>query len=141
MQINELNSTVRTLIQQLVDQGYKKKPICDVTLGSSFNPQFSNFLNGENLGLQPLTRLIEGLGFELHIVPIKKDNNESQVENDLQKKYDEFIQLSNQELIEYLENRPVVSRGASKNPDGGVAGALNDMVNIIVADIENNSSE
>lgn len=112
MNSENFNSLLRNLFTELINQGYKKFPITEVTLGKTFGPQFSKFLEDSDLGLTPLERMIRGLGFELHLIPVKSNDNEFHKQMD--KKYQEFIDTSKSDLIDYLDNRPTKSGGGNK---------------------------
>ena len=107
MDSQELNTILRDLFKQLIDQGYKKLPMVEVTLGKTFSPQFGKFVEESDLGLIPLERMIKGLGFELHLVPVKSEDKEFHKEMD--QKYQEFINTAKNDLVDYLDNRPIKS--------------------------------
>jgi len=105
MDSHELNMILRDLFKQLIDQGYKKLPMVEVTLGKTFSPQFGKFIDQTDLGLIPLERMIKGLGFELHLVPVKSEDKE--FHSKMNEKYQEFINTSKNDLVDYLDNRPL----------------------------------
>jgi len=105
MDSHELNMILRDLFKQLIDQGYKKLPMVEVTLGKTFSPQFGKFIDQTDLGLIPLERMIKGLGFELHLVPVKSEDKE--FHSKMNKKYQEFVNTSKNDLVDYLDNRPL----------------------------------
>jgi len=105
MDSHELNMILRDLFKQLIDQGYKKLPMVEVTLGKTFSPQFGKFIDQTDLGLIPLERMIKGLGFELHLVPVKSEDKE--FHSKMNEKYQEFVNTSKNDLVDYLDNRPL----------------------------------
>lgn len=128
MKVENLNSVLRDVINQLVADGYRKKPICDGTLGSQSNPQFDGFIKGKDLGIKPLSRLLDGLGYEILTIPVRKDDKvkfqwvtEQMVT---------FAQDSKSQLIQYLENRPNSDR--QRNSEGTMTSALQDGVSQIL---------
>lgn len=107
MNAHELNTVLRGLFKGLIDQGYKKLPMVEVTLGKTFSPQFSKFIEETNLGLIPLERMVNGLGYDLHLVPVKSDNQEFHKE--LNEQYQKFLDMARNDLVDYLDNRPTSS--------------------------------
>jgi hypothetical protein len=130
MVIDDVNTLIRNMFNSLINNGFKRLPMAEVTLGKSFSPQFNKFLSDADLGLVPLTRMVNGLGYELHVVPIKSDNEE--FKKVLDKQYESFLETSKNDLIDHIENRPtptrVTSTGkASKVFDNVVDELLNDL--------------
>ncbi len=128
MKINELNETLRSMFNALIERGFKKFPMADVTLGRAFSPQFNKFLVESDLGLNPLERMVNGLGYELHLIPIKPGDNE--FKKSMDDKYNEFIENSKNDLIDHIENRP------SKQTTGKVTQAFEEVLDDIFADLE-----
>lgn len=128
MKIENLNEVLRDVINQLVADGYRKKPICDGTLGSQSNPQFDGFLKGKDLGIKPLTRLLDGLGYEILTIPVRKDNK--QIYQWVEQQIVTFAQDSKSQLIQYLESRPNSER--QKSAEGTMTSALQDGVSQIL---------
>ena len=104
MKLSQLNGLVRSMVHALLNDGFKKKPICDCTLGNQSAPQFDRFLSGIELGVKPFERFFDGLGYDILIVPVKKDNADSAIRwaNEMT---DTFLEDSRQQLLDYLENR------------------------------------
>jgi len=102
MQIDELNDYIRGMFIKLIENGFTKTAISEITLGRSFTPQFTKFIEQTDLGLKPLTRMIEGLGYDIHIVPIKSEDVDCI--KYVEQKMIEFYQNSNSELLDYLDN-------------------------------------
>ncbi|HQF37032.1 MAG TPA: hypothetical protein PLL26_05340 [Candidatus Dojkabacteria bacterium] len=78
MKIEQLNSFFRTIFKQLIDDGYKKRHICALTLGAQSEPQFENFLNGKDFGVKPLARIADAFQYELQVVVVPKNDKEAQ---------------------------------------------------------------
>lgn len=116
MKLAELNSLIRNEIKELVEeQGFRKKPICDVTLGRQAQPQFEQFIRGTDLGMKPLERFIEGFGYELIVVPIKKGNG---TEEDIFQEYcTKFLVSMNDDLQSYLKNKQTSNKGPRNSAD------------------------
>jgi len=109
MLINEVNTVLRLMFNELIESGFKKFPMAEVTLGKSFSPQFNKFLEDVDLGLNPLTRMVNGLGFDLHLVPVKSDNSE--FKKLMEDQFTSFLATSKNDLIDHIENRPEVKKG------------------------------
>ncbi len=128
MKINELNEILRTMFNTLIERGFKKFSMADVTLGRAFSPQFNKFLVEADLGLNPLERMINGLGYELHLIPIKSDDNDFiEIINE---KYNEFIENSKNDLIDHIENRPI------KQVNNKTSKIFDEALDDILADLE-----
>ena len=118
MVIEELNEVTRQMYAELIDRGFKKFPMAEVTLGKSFSPQFNKFIEGDDLGLNPLTRMFNGLGGKLHIVPAKE--GDSEFEKIIEKQYRSFLETSKNDLIDHIENRPDPKRNNINNTNNKV---------------------
>jgi len=102
MKFSEYNDSIRNILIQLINDGYNKHQICKSTLGAQRGPQFESFLTEKNLGIKPLSRLIDSLDYELHLVPIPKGNNEKlQIVSDLSNNFEDDFKFN---LIEVLED-------------------------------------
>ncbi len=102
MKFEEYNSSIRELIKELVSDGYNKFQICNATLGSQRGPQFQGFIEGKNLGVKPLSRMISSLKCDLHLVAIPSgDVEKEQVISELNSDFEDNLKFN---LIEYLES-------------------------------------
>ncbi len=106
MKHDEINEVLRNIFNQLINDGYRKKHICDITNGSQKLPQFDQLINGGDLGLKPLERIFNSMGYELMITPIPKDNEEKK--HILKEYVEEFIDASKFSLVECLESAEVI---------------------------------
>lgn len=103
MIVSEMNSTLREMFFEFLNKGYKKNHMCEVTLGLGSNPQFDQFLKGHDLGSIPLTRMFEGLGFELHLIPVKKTDREKL--ETVSALSDNFLNESKDKLEKFLSSK------------------------------------
>jgi hypothetical protein len=117
----------KNVFNDLINRGFKKFPMSEVTLGKAFAPQFNKFLTEVDLSLNPLERMINGLGFELHLVPIKSNDNETK--RLLDNIYSNFVEISKNDLIDHIENRPTNIRVNGNN------GKISKMFNEALEDI------
>jgi len=127
MNSENFNNLLRQLFNDLIEQGYRKFPMTEVTLGKTFSPQFSKFLEEADLGLTPLERMTKGLGFELHLIPVKSSDTEFHQQMD--KKYQEFFETSKSDLIDFLDNRQTQSGGRSPKTENALNDELEDLFN------------
>lgn len=109
-----LNSVIREMCNEIVESGYKKNAICSVTMGNAYGAQFSKFLEGTDLGISPLNRFAEGLKYELLIVPVKPEDEETKEQ--VKEICDKFVKDSKEKIINALENRTIIPR-RTKNPE------------------------
>ncbi len=102
MKFEDYNNSLRELIKELISDGYSKAQICNATLGSQRGPQFQGFIDDKNLGIKPLTRMINGLNYDLHLVAIpNNDVEKEQVLSELNGDFEDNLKFN---LIEYLES-------------------------------------
>ena len=125
MEIEQLNSVMRDMFTNLINNGYNKTSIAEVTLGKTFVPQFCKYVNNTNLGLIPLERMIKNLGFELHLVPIKSNDNEFNTLLDTQLL--NFLTICKNDLIDYLDNRPIRQNTDSKTFEDEIDNMINEL--------------
>ena len=108
MRISDLNKILRQIFKELIDKGYRKLPMAEVTLGRSFTPQFTKFVEETDLGYIPIERMVEGLGFNLMLIPVK--DSDTEFNQKIQEKYQEFIKICKNDLIDHLDNRTIKVR-------------------------------
>lgn len=90
MTSDELNIALRRILTELVDDGFKRVDISNVTFGLNKRDQFEKFVFSErNMGLKPMNPIFNDVGFELHLVPVPKNDNK-------------FISKINSETEDYL---------------------------------------
>lgn len=102
MNHEEYNNCLREIFTELIGDGYKQSEICEATLGSQRIPQFKGLLDGKNLGLKPHHRIMNSLGYTMHLVPIPNDNQEKM--NIISDMSQEFVENFKFLLIDYLED-------------------------------------
>ncbi len=106
MKIEEVNEVFRMIFQQLINDGYKKRHICALTLGVQSEPQFEGFLQGKNFGIKPLQRIIDAFGYELQVLMVNKNDTETKkLINDVNK---EFLETCKNNLIKSLDNEEII---------------------------------
>ncbi len=137
MKIDELNSVLRNIFKELFDEGYKRLPIAEVTLGKSFSPQFGKFMEDTDLGYVPISRMINGLGFELCVIPIKSDDDKAI--KFIQEQYKQFIKTTKNDLIDYLDNRTTSSPIRKRKSTSELEKIFDEVINDYINDIEKES--
>jgi len=75
MQVADLNKVLREMFLDLMKNGAVKRQLAMFTLGANNVVQFDKFLNGQDLGIKPLSRMIEAFGYKLHLVPLPENEN------------------------------------------------------------------
>jgi len=98
----EINSELRDMFNDLINDGFLKFHLCKIVLGSQRNAQFENLLQGKLLGIRPLNQIFKNLGYSLNLVPIPLNNNKKkEIINDL---YNDLFYDIRIKLIEILES-------------------------------------
>lgn len=77
MKLDRFNCDFRELLKSLISDGFTKKDISSLTFGVYRQDQLIEFLNGRDISGKPLSRVLDDLGFELHVVPIPKKDIET----------------------------------------------------------------
>ena len=108
MKIGDLNNILRQIFKELIDKGYPKLPMAEVTLGRSFSPQFTKFIEETDLGYIPIERMVQGLGFNLMVIPVK--DSDAEFNQKIQEKYQDFIKVCKNDLLDHLDNRTIKVR-------------------------------
>lgn len=126
-----MNNTLRTMIKNILEKGYRRLPICEVTLGKAFSVQFNKFVDGTDLGYNPMSRFVNGLGYELYVVPVKSSDEETI--QAINKAYSSFISSSKSDIIDYLDSR---QKGKPGRKPTGIAEEFNDVLSNLIDDIE-----
>jgi len=113
MVIEEFNEELRQIFVRLGELGFKRFPMAEVTLGKSFSPQFNKYVDGDDLGMNPLIRMVNGLGGKLHITPVKE--GDTKFEKFLDDQCHSFLDTAKNDLIDHIENRPDPKRNNKIN--------------------------
>ena len=78
MTAKEINNKLRTLIENKIISGFLKTDLCGVLLGSSRYSHFDKFLSNKvDFGLKPLQRIAQTFGYEMQIVFVPSEDEES----------------------------------------------------------------
>jgi len=113
MQIEQVNSTLREIFNDLINDGHKKSHICSVTLGSSNVPQFDSFIKGNDFGIKPIQRIIENRKFDFKILIVPK--NEKEISNFVDKVNNESFEVIKMEMLKILENENSIRNATIPN--------------------------
>lgn len=120
----EFNRIFREMCNDLIVDGCKKSKICKVTLGRNNQPMFEGFINkNKNFGIAVLQRIVENYGYDLMILPIKKD---------LIDEYQEFLDQTKQQFTDDLKEQ---IRESVENIQIHNTGRPNEQINNVVNSI------
>ena len=122
MKVENINGALRELFQELVNDGFKKRHVCGLTLGAQNEPQFDGFLKGNDFGLKPLQRLIQNMGYKFNVVIIPEEDTE----------VTKFVQETNQEFLSNCKGLLVEKLG-----DEGAVKAASIAKTGLIADVSN----
>jgi len=103
MKSDILNQKIRDVIENLISDGFLKYDIASVTFGSNRMDQLAKFLEGRDIGIKPLQTIFDAIGYEIHIVPVLKNNI---VESEkMSETANEAVESLSWILFDYLENK------------------------------------
>jgi len=107
MKIENFNTSLRELFQELVNDGFKRRHICSLTLGVQAEPQLESFLKGNDFGFKPLQRLVQNIGYDFNII-ITPKNIDPEVNKFINTTNQEFFEDCKQLLVEKLNDENVI---------------------------------
>ncbi len=105
MEAESFNNNLREIFTSLINDGYKKRKVCMLTLGEQNEPQFENFLKGTDFGIKPLQRLMKNLDYKLQVIITPSDDVE--VSKFVEENNRECFESCKQYLVNNLENGTV----------------------------------
>ncbi len=126
----EYSEVLRNLFKELLDDGYNKKQIATVVLGPQRGNQFNKFMKGGFLGLVPLTKILDSIEYNLHLVAIPKTQTEETEK--ITKLTEDFIEDLRFNLVEYLEMNKSKSNDTPKQYSGQVSIDISDVADDIL---------
>ena len=125
MKVEDINSELREMFQDIINDGAKKRHICGLTLGASNEPQFEGFLKGNDFGIKPLQRLINNVGYNFNIIIVPDENNE-EVNKFIYETNQEFLSTCKEYLVEKLGDENAI-KSASIPKTGLIADISNEL--------------
>lgn len=125
MKVEDINSELREMFQDIINDGAKKRHICGLTLGASNEPQFEGFLKGNDFGIKPLQRLINNVGYNFNIIIVPDENNE-EVTKFIYETNQEFLSNCKEYLVEKLSDENAI-KSASIAKTGMIADISNEL--------------
>lgn len=131
MKSEELNNAFRVIFQQLIDDGYKKRHICSLTLGVQSEPQFEGFLHGKDFGIKPLQRIIDAFGYDLQIIMVEK--NDEVTRNSINNTNQENFKQCKTNLIKSLDSEDKI-KSSSVIKTGIIAEISNELFNSVIGE-------
>jgi len=102
MKVENLNSMLRELFNELINDNYKKRHVCGITLGGQNEPQFDGFMKGSDFGIKPLQRIIENMGYKFEVVIIPKKDEE--ITRFIDEVNHEFLAVCKKNIVEKLDD-------------------------------------
>lgn len=118
----DFNNELRKIFNSFISDGFIKSDISAVTFGLNRQDQLVQFLSGRDMGIKPLNKIFDNLGFEFHIVPILTTDTDNQeiVNNIAQDSLDGLNMI----LFDYLQNKK-----QNKNKKSGIAIFVDELIN------------
>lgn len=109
----ELNEQLRSMINSLLELGYKKTIIGKLLLGSSGYAPMLKFISEDkststNFGVKPLTKIGNVIDYELRLVYVNKHNDT--IIEEIDKMNTDFIEELRTGIVEYLDRDDFNSR-------------------------------
>lgn len=83
MNFEELNMFLKNVIRELLKR-YPKTHIVSITFGTTCMNMFNKFVEEDNtmIGIRPLLRILNNLGYDLQLVPVAKNDDEVKLQLD-----------------------------------------------------------
>lgn len=131
MDAKQLNQTLRDMFNNMIKSGTNKRQLSMFTLGANNVAQFDKFIKGTDLGIKPLSRIMEAFGYKLHLVPLPESENHRTEEVDGMTR--EFFEACSYALSSSLEE--YTSRKASNGSTRGKPPVVRNAINGFVEDL------
>lgn len=106
MKVESVNRLLRQMFEKLINDGYKKRHICALTLGVQSEPQFEGFIQGRDFGIKPLQRIIDAFGYEMQLVMV--DKKDKQVSEWIESINQTFLENCKEKIVTNLDNEELV---------------------------------
>lgn len=129
MKVEDLNTVLRGLFNELISDNYKKRHICGVTLGGQNEPQFDGFMKGSEFGIKPLQRIIQNMGYKFDIIIVPKEDEE--ITKFVEEVNQEFLVTCKRDIVAILDDTDAV-RAASVPKTGIIAEVSSELFDAIV---------
>ena len=129
MKYDELNIFLKSIIRDLLSK-YAKSHIIAMTLGSTSANMFNKFVEEDDamVGIRPLIRVLDNLGYDLELVPVPKNDNETKKLIDVICR-ENFIEHVYEIMVNALESGNFDDSSKSKS---GITGHISDLAKKIV---------
>lgn len=103
MDYKATNSFLRDFLLDIINKGYSSNKLCYLLLGQQSLGQFKTFLDeGTDLGIKPLNRMFNSVGYELSLVPVKKG---SELPDSSKELWNNWYEDTGKSIVEFL-NQP-----------------------------------
>ena len=121
MQLKEINYNLITMIQTLINSGWKKTKIAQILLGQNGQTQINNLLkpnNASNLGIKPLTKIAELLDHDI-LIDFNERDNLKFIEQIEQKniKFIKSLETAIQDCLENIETSTLKTAAPQTNKE------------------------
>lgn len=138
----QFNDSLRQYCQEMLNEGFTKNQLCSFMLGPQKSPMFSAFLENEDrqFGLKVLSDIFSQFGYELKVVPVKKDSQSPEEEEYFENIYNEFETDYRKILMEALEDPNIKSRPRPTN-SGKVARNISSIADDIFQEISQKAAD
>jgi hypothetical protein len=130
MKVENINGALRELFQELVNDGFKRRHVCGLTLGAQNEPQFDGFLKGNDFGIKPLQRLIQNMGYNFNVIIVPEENGE-EIERFVNEVNHEFLATCKGYLVEKLGDEKAI-KSASVAKTGIIADVSSELFDAII---------
>lgn len=133
MKLDQFNILLKDNINELINQGYKESDICDILLSRAYLPRFHSYLKDDEslLGMKPLSKICDSLGYDFLIIPIKSDNDSRKEE--IYKECSEFVHIFKDTLNKYLSTKEPVERKKRGPSENGIQ--VKNTINSTITDL------
>jgi len=106
MKLNELNTIIRSLINNKIELGWVKSHIGKILLGANGQAHLNRFLTPNpsgtynNFGIKPLQKIAKIIDYDVMVVFVPKDNSE--ICKSVEEYNDSFLQELSKSLDDYI---------------------------------------
>ena len=138
----QFNDSLRQYCREMINEGFTKNQLCSFMLGQQKTPMFSAFLESDDrqFGLKVLSDIFSQFGYDLKVVPVKKDSQSQEETEYFENLYSEFETDYKKILVEALEDPNLKNRPRPSN-SGKVARNISSIADDIFKEISQKSTE
>jgi len=132
VEYQELNLLLKNIVRELLKK-YPKSHVVAITLGLTSANMFNKFVDNDEtmIGIRPLLRVLENLGYDLQLVPVPKGDDETKKQLDEMCR-ENFIEHVYEIMTNILESE---SFNNTTRPKSGIGLYISDLAKEIVEKI------